>query len=189
MQLLTLNTQPVDETIRRRILDYVASGQHIGASEALGWPPRYAQAFEAIAIACLKAQAGTDTSALLRDTIVPGLLALRGDTLRSMLEASQKLSEASAPSAPPSDSANERRPPSSFLCPLTQQPMLDPVLAADGFVYERSAIEQWLAVGRQTSPTTNERLAHPYLTAQVQLRHAIESWLERESKARTPAWA
>jgi hypothetical protein len=192
MQLMTLNTQPIDAEVRTRILAYVAQGEHIGASESLGWPPRYAQAFEAVALSCLKAKSGIDTAALLRDTVVPALLALRGDTLRSMLEASAKLSEASAPPAPSaaaSSPPSEERAPSSFLCPLTQQVMLDPVLAADGFVYERGAIEQWLSMGRKQSPMTNEPLAHPYLTGQTQLRNAIESWLRSQTGARVPAYA
>jgi U-box domain len=183
MQMMTLNLQPIDADTRARIVAYVATGEHIGASDALGWPPRYAQAFEAVALMCLKAESGVVTALLLRDTVVPALLALRGDTLRSMLEASGKLSQASAPpapSAPPSPSAASLAPP-SFVCPLTQEVMLDPVLAADGFVYERSAIEQWLSMGRQQSPMTNEPLAHPYLTAQSQLRHAIENWLRSQA--------
>jgi hypothetical protein len=32
--------------------------------------------------------------------------------------------------------------------------MQDPVLAADGFSYERAAIEDWFAKGHRTSPKT-----------------------------------
>ena len=32
--------------------------------------------------------------------------------------------------------------------------MQDPVLAADGFSYEREAIEDWFAKGHRTSPKT-----------------------------------
>lgn len=39
-------------------------------------------------------------------------------------------------------------------CPITQCLMCDPVRAADGNTYERSAIENWLRV-RRTSPLTN----------------------------------
>jgi U-box domain len=69
------------------------------------------------------------------------------------------------------------------------QVMIDPVLAGDGFVYERAAIEQWLVSGRKVSPMTNERLPHTYLTAQTKLRQAIEGWLRQQAGARAPAYA
>jgi hypothetical protein len=34
--------------------------------------------------------------------------------------------------------------PDGCLCPITQTVMMDPVIAPDGFTYERSAIEEWL---------------------------------------------
>ena len=36
----------------------------------------------------------------------------------------------------------------------SQDLMQDPVLAADGFSYERAAIEDWFAKGHRTSPKT-----------------------------------
>jgi len=42
---------------------------------------------------------------------------------------------------------------SSFLCPITQELMADPVITADGHTYERAAIEQWLE-SHNTSPLT-----------------------------------
>ena len=44
-------------------------------------------------------------------------------------------------------------------CPITMLPMTDPLTAADGFSYERWAIERWLAL-HDTSPQTNQRLAN-----------------------------
>ena len=186
MQLLTLNTDPIDATTRKRIIDYVGAGNHIGASKALGWPTQYSQAFERLAVACLKATPDTNTAHVLRDTIVPGLLDLRGDTLTSMFGS---MSTGSAPSAPPSVGSDDEPPaaPAAFRCPLTQQVMLDPVLAGDGFIYERGAIEQWLRMGRSTSPMTNEALPHKYLTAQRQLRASIERWYEAQRGS--PAYA
>lgn len=40
-----------------------------------------------------------------------------------------------------------------LLCPITQSPMDDPVLATDGNIYERTAIEKWLQTN-QKSPLT-----------------------------------
>lgn len=48
------------------------------------------------------------------------------------------------------------RPPALFPDIIPQDIMQDPVLAADGFSYERAAIEDWFAKGHRTSPKTGE---------------------------------
>ena len=35
---------------------------------------------------------------------------------------------------------------SSFMCPITQDIMTDPVITSDGHTYEREAIEHWYAI-------------------------------------------
>ena len=47
--------------------------------------------------------------------------------------------------------------PEDLVCPISHELMVDPVLAADGHAYERSAIEQWLTRSH-TSPLTGEPL-------------------------------
>ena len=64
-----------------------------------------------------------------------------------------------------------------FTCSISQEVMEDPVVAADGFSYERSSIVGWLA-GHSTSPLTNEELAHKMLTPNRNLRSNIQTWLE-----------
>ena len=49
------------------------------------------------------------------------------------------------------------------VCPITHEPMVDPVSAADGQTYERRAIEEWMRKGPRkgavpTSPLTGEPL-------------------------------
>ncbi|RYE93324.1 MAG: hypothetical protein EOO77_45640, partial [Oxalobacteraceae bacterium] len=45
--------------------------------------------------------------------------------------------------------------PHAFLCPLTRQPYEEPVLAADGYTYEKKALEAWqLQQGDALSPKT-----------------------------------
>ncbi|KAL7544782.1 hypothetical protein ACHAWF_008148 [Thalassiosira exigua] len=61
---------------------------------------------------------------------------------------------ASAGKAPP--------PPGMPCCPITGQPMSDPVVAADGHTYEREAIARWLRESDR-SPLTGETLAHAEL--------------------------
>jgi hypothetical protein len=54
----------------------------------------------------------------------------------------------------------------SFLCPITREPMEDPVICTDGHTYEREAIEMWLR-NNSRSPKTNEELA----STQLALKH------------------
>ncbi|GMH69495.1 hypothetical protein TrRE_jg392, partial [Triparma retinervis] len=49
-----------------------------------------------------------------------------------------------------------------IICPITRCPFDDPVIASDGFTYEREAIEQWLR-GNNRSPQTNQMLPNRLL--------------------------
>ncbi|KHN21956.1 U-box domain-containing protein 33 [Glycine soja] len=71
----------------------------------------------------------------------------------------------------------ERPVPSFFLCPIFQEIMHDPQVAADGFTYEGKAISEWLENGHETSPMTNLKLTHLNLTPNHALRLAIQGWL------------
>lgn len=73
--------------------------------------------------------------------------------------------------------SEERHVPSFFLCPIFQEIVCDPQVAADGFTYEGEAIRQWLENGRESSPMTNLRLDHLHLTPNHSLRFAIQEWL------------
>ncbi|EOD28926.1 hypothetical protein EMIHUDRAFT_114004 [Emiliania huxleyi CCMP1516] len=83
-----------------------------------------------------------------------------------------------AEEAPPE---GEEEPPADFICPITTEVMSDPVMAADGQSYERTAIERWLAT-KSTSPLTGGELDHPYLTPNHpyltpnMLRRMIRDW-------------
>ncbi|CDY58794.1 BnaA07g38080D [Brassica napus] len=71
--------------------------------------------------------------------------------------------------------------PQYFLCPITQDVMEDPQVAADGFTYEGEAIRCWLDSGHETSPMTNKRLIHTSLVPNLSLRSAIQEWLQDSS--------
>ncbi|KAK3122103.1 hypothetical protein QOZ80_8BG0665160 [Eleusine coracana subsp. coracana] len=71
----------------------------------------------------------------------------------------------------------EKHVPSSFLCPILKEIMHDPQVCADGFSYERRVIQEWMENGRETSPVTNQKLAHRNLTPNYALRFAIQDWL------------
>ncbi len=49
--------------------------------------------------------------------------------------------------------------PSHLLCPITGLPMDNPVIAADGITYEKSAIDDWIQ-NNTTSPLLGSALAH-----------------------------
>lgn len=71
--------------------------------------------------------------------------------------------------------------PRVFFCPIYQDVMKNPHLAADGFSYEFEAIEEWLRTGHDTSPMTNLRLNHKLLTPNHTLRSLIQDWLNKSS--------
>lgn len=78
---------------------------------------------------------------------------------------------------PPSCLENTARLPRSVFCPITNAPMSDPVLLADGYSYERAAIVTWLR-RRHRSPITGARLSHVFLTPNHSLRLTIRELLE-----------
>ncbi|NXC32607.1 WSDU1 protein, partial [Campylorhamphus procurvoides] len=72
--------------------------------------------------------------------------------------------------------------PDEFLCPITRELMKDPVIAADGYSYEREAMEHWLSSKRRSSPMTNLPLPSLLLTPNRTLKMAISRWLETQQK-------
>ncbi|CAG0898677.1 unnamed protein product [Darwinula stevensoni] len=66
--------------------------------------------------------------------------------------------------------------PIEFYCPITHTIMMDPVVAADGFSYERGAIQEWFSRS-PTSPLTNERVIHTMLIPNRTLRVLIKRHL------------
>ena len=87
--------------------------------------------------------------------------------------AEEQGSSSSAAAAPaPRD---EEEPPDDFICPITTEVMIDPVMAADGHAYERTAIERWLAT-KSTSPMTGEALEHTFLSPSHMVRRQIREW-------------
>ncbi|KAJ8255765.1 hypothetical protein COCON_G00196290 [Conger conger] len=66
--------------------------------------------------------------------------------------------------------------PDEFLCPITREVMKDPVIAADGYSYEREAIQSWINTKNRSSPMTNLPLQTTILTPNRTLKMAIERW-------------
>ncbi|KAJ3681242.1 hypothetical protein LUZ60_015731 [Juncus effusus] len=68
--------------------------------------------------------------------------------------------------------------PSQFICPIYQEIMEDPHIAADGFTYEGEAIMRWLN-SHNTSPMTNLALPHQNVIQNITLRSTIQDWLQK----------
>jgi hypothetical protein len=70
----------------------------------------------------------------------------------------------------------------SFICPISQAVLQDPVATVDGCVYERLYIERWFQIRLQqrepvTSPGTGLELQSMFLLPLEALRHAIETYM------------
>ncbi|KAF7806759.1 U-box domain-containing protein 34 [Senna tora] len=70
---------------------------------------------------------------------------------------------------------NSTCPPGQFYCPILQEIMDDPHIAADGFTYEYRAIKAWLNK-HNVSPVTKVRLQRSTLIPNHTLRSAIREW-------------
>ncbi|KAJ9171390.1 hypothetical protein P3X46_014767 [Hevea brasiliensis] len=75
------------------------------------------------------------------------------------------------------------QPPSYFFCPILQEVMQDPHVAADGFTYEAEALTGWLESGHNTSPMTNLVLDNLNLVPNRSLRSAIQDWQQQHPNA------
>jgi hypothetical protein len=65
--------------------------------------------------------------------------------------------------------------PTEFICPIGGKMMIEPMIAGDGFTYERVNIEQWLTTTNR-SPKTGVDLPHPGLSANYFLKSEIDYW-------------
>ena len=84
------------------------------------------------------------------------------------------------PSPPPVESSSSKDPlPNMPSCPITGEPMLDPVVAADGHTYERAAIARWLQASDK-SPLTGSILPHKELVP----NYGLLSSLQEQADAR-----
>ncbi|KAK3447180.1 hypothetical protein EUGRSUZ_A02766 [Eucalyptus grandis] len=95
--------------------------------------------------------------------------------ISSVIESIRALSIESASS---SRSKEPGKTPAHFVCPIYQEVMKDPLIAADGFTYEAEAIHGWLLSGHNTSPMTNLKLEHNDLVPNHALLYAIQEWQE-----------
>eukprot|EP00271_Cylindrocystis_brebissonii_P004997 TRINITY_DN16952_c0_g1_i1.p1 TRINITY_DN16952_c0_g1~~TRINITY_DN16952_c0_g1_i1.p1 ORF type:complete len:616 (-),score=61.40 TRINITY_DN16952_c0_g1_i1:1543-3390(-) len=66
--------------------------------------------------------------------------------------------------------------PHHFLCPMSLEIMVHPVVLESGHSFERAYIEQWFSLGNNTCPTTNQKLLFKTLVPNLQLEKTIQAW-------------
>ncbi|KAJ6227803.1 regulator of chromosome condensation protein [Anaeramoeba flamelloides] len=74
---------------------------------------------------------------------------------------------------------SDDEPPECFICPITFEIMIDPVIAIDGYTYEREAIESWFEKNK-ISPMTGKELISIKLIPNNSLKNQIQNskWSE-----------
>ncbi|XP_010550551.1 PREDICTED: U-box domain-containing protein 32 isoform X2 [Tarenaya hassleriana] len=165
LQLLT--RRPVSGILRD--VKCALENDNFGAvldSSAGDWPVARARKLANVAMRCCKKNPlnRPDLSVVLR-------------VIERMRVPENLSSSSSTPSY--SDHKVPRRAPSHFLCPIFQEVMKDPLIAADGFTYEAEAIREWLVNGHDTSPMTNLTMEDCNLIPNRALQQAIQDWQNR----------
>lgn len=138
-----------------------------------GWPPVEALPLARLALRC----------ASLTRSARPDLRAEVLPVLQEAAKRAQLWEQAGAGGGRMSGPghADDSSPPAMFICPITQDVMNDPVVAADGYTYERFAIEAW-SKDHATSPMTNLPLQHSAFTPNITIRSAIQEWQEQQHR-------
>ncbi|KVH92454.1 U-box domain-containing protein 30-like [Cynara cardunculus var. scolymus] len=70
--------------------------------------------------------------------------------------------------------------PSVFICPISLEPMEDPVTLCTGQTYERSNILKWFSLGHFTCPTTMQELWDDSLTPNNTLHRLVHTWFSQK---------
>jgi len=73
---------------------------------------------------------------------------------------------------------HEENPPDEFICPISFELMNEPVIASDGYSYEKAAIQNWLITKGRYSPKTNLPLTSVLLYPNHIMATQIRKWRE-----------
>ncbi|GHP11194.1 WD repeat, SAM and U-box domain-containing protein 1 [Pycnococcus provasolii] len=82
------------------------------------------------------------------------------------------------PESPPGPLIARDDVPHDYRCPITLELMKDPVVADDGFTYERTAINAWMRGRNPVSPVTGARLRSKNVIANHTLKAAIATYVD-----------
>lgn len=69
--------------------------------------------------------------------------------------------------------------PGQYVCPITQDIMVDPAVASDGITYDRCAIWRWLS-SSDKSPVTGSQLRSFLVYTNQLIRSQIEDWVDSQ---------
>ncbi|KAI3458344.1 hypothetical protein Pfo_015007 [Paulownia fortunei] len=137
----------IDDDHLARILD----------AEAGNWPVEETKELAILALRCTELRHRDRPD--LKNQILPAL-----DKLRMVADKARDLATSALTG-----------PLNHFICPILKDVMNDPCVAADGYTYDRKAIEEWLE-GNNTSPVTNLPLLNKSLIPNYTLLSAIMDW-------------
>lgn len=161
LQLLTGRTSPLGlaHAVETALEDGGSAFTDILDATGGKWPLEEAQELAVLALRCAEMRRRDRPG--LHEHVLPALERIKDVAAR----AARLVRSASAAAAPPGH----------FLCPILQEVMVDPVVASDGYTYDRKAIEMWLGM-KDKSPMTNLRLQSRSLIPNHSLRSAIMDW-------------
>ncbi|KAM0923976.1 hypothetical protein ACQ4PT_005168 [Festuca glaucescens] len=164
LQLLTGRTSPLGlaHAVETALEDGGSAFTDMLDATGGKWPLEEAQELAALALRCAEMRRRDRPG--LREHVLPALERIKDVAAR----AARLVRSASAAAAPPGH----------FLCPILQEVMMDPVVASDGYTYDRKAIEMWISM-KDKSPMTNLRLQSRSLIPNHSLRSAIMDWRSR----------
>ncbi|KAK9004620.1 hypothetical protein V6N11_042083 [Hibiscus sabdariffa] len=86
----------------------------------------------------------------------------------------------SSPRSDETSTYHRQYPIGSFMCPLCNKMMVDPVAIICGHSFERNAIREYFESGKKDCPTCKEELQSLELTPNVNLRSSIEEWKKND---------
>lgn len=72
--------------------------------------------------------------------------------------------------------------PDMFRCPLSKTPLTDPVVACDGYTYDKRAILDWFDKGNRTSPLTGAVLKSTATLPNHLIRSAVREWADWKAR-------
>nr|XP_043629465.1 U-box domain-containing protein 35-like isoform X2 [Erigeron canadensis] len=125
--------------------------------EAGEWPIDEAKELAMLGLSCAELRRKDRPD--LKDTVLPVL-----ERLKAVADEAQRIT-----------SMNRNTPPNHFICPILKHVMVDPCVAADGYTYDRRAIEKWFEES-DSSPMTNLPLTSKSLTPNYTLFSALMEW-------------
>ncbi|XP_034710223.1 U-box domain-containing protein 35-like isoform X3 [Vitis riparia] len=127
------------------------------------WPMKETKELALLGLGCLELRRRDRPD--LKDEVLPALERLKD------------VADRSRDSAPKVQLA----PPNHFVCPILKDVMHDPCVAADGYTYDRRAIEKWVEEN-DNSPMTNLALPNKNLIPNYTLLSAIMEWKSQSNQ-------